>query len=119
MRKWLLPLGAMTAAVLIAYAGTGLFRVYEVPWTPPSYAQAADVLGTSNSSLVAFRDGLNEEQRIQLLSPLTTSEIATRLSLSVKTIETHRKNVMDKLHTRSIAQLTKFAIQSGLTTLEN
>jgi len=49
----------------------------------------------------------------------TTSEIAERLTLSVKTIETHRKNVMDKLQTRSIAQLTKLAIQSGLTTIDN
>ncbi len=49
----------------------------------------------------------------------TTSEIATRLALSVKTVETHRKNVMDKLQTRSIAQLTKIAIQCGISSLNS
>lgn len=47
----------------------------------------------------------------------STSEIATRLGLSVKTVETHRKNVMDKLQTRSIAQLTKIAIQAGISSI--
>ena len=45
-------------------------------------------------------------------------EIAQRLHLSVKTIETHRRQMMEKLEIRSIADLTKFAIREGLTTLD-
>jgi DNA-binding NarL/FixJ family response regulator len=48
----------------------------------------------------------------------TTKKIADRLNLSVKTIETHRRHIMEKLNVTSIAELTKFAIREGLTTLD-
>jgi DNA-binding NarL/FixJ family response regulator len=47
----------------------------------------------------------------------STAQIAERLNLSVKTIETHRQNIMEKLNLRSIAELTKYAIREGLTSL--
>jgi len=48
----------------------------------------------------------------------TTKKIALRLRLSVKTVGTHRRNIMEKLNTDSIAKLTKFAIREGLTSAE-
>lgn len=47
-----------------------------------------------------------------------TKAIAGYLNVSVKTIETHRKQVMDKLGLRTVAELTKYAIREGLTPLE-
>jgi DNA-binding NarL/FixJ family response regulator len=47
----------------------------------------------------------------------STADIAARLHLSVKTVESHRKHIMDKLDLRSVAALTKYAIRAGLTTL--
>lgn len=41
--------------------------------------------------------------------------IAKELNLSVKTIESHRRNIMKKLDRYSIAELTKYAIKAGLT----
>ena len=41
----------------------------------------------------------------------STKDIAARLELSVKTVETHRKQIMDKLEIRSIAGLTKYCIR--------
>jgi len=43
---------------------------------------------------------------------LTTRQIADRLFLSVKTIETHKAHVKEKLHLESANELTKHAIQS-------
>ena len=56
---------------------------------------------------------------LQLISEgKTTREIAYSLYISVKTVETHRMRIMDKLNTHSIAGLTKYAIREGLTSLE-
>ena len=49
----------------------------------------------------------------------STKQISDRLNLSVKTIETHRRNIMEKLDISSIAELTKFAIREGLTSLDS
>jgi DNA-binding NarL/FixJ family response regulator len=60
-----------------------------------------------------------EREIVQLLAEGNTSkEIANLLHISVKTVETHRRNIMSKLKVRSIAALTKFAIREGLTTAE-
>lgn len=48
----------------------------------------------------------------------TSSEIAKNLSLSVKTVETYRSRMMEKLNIRDIPGLVKFAIQHGLTTFK-
>lgn len=47
-----------------------------------------------------------------------TKQIASRLHVSVKTIEAHRRQIMEKLGIHSIAELTKYAIREGLTSLE-
>lgn len=60
-----------------------------------------------------------ETEVLQLLaSGRSTAEIAASLALSVKTVETHRRQVMHKLDLHSVAELTKYAIREGLTSLE-
>ncbi len=48
----------------------------------------------------------------------STKKIASLLFLSTKTIETHRQNVMEKLDLRSVAELTKYAVREGITSLD-
>ncbi|MGB8830708.1 MAG: response regulator transcription factor [Candidatus Sulfotelmatobacter sp.] len=56
-----------------------------------------------------------EREVIQLVAEgKTTKEIASTLSLSVKTAETHRTNLMRKLDLHSIADLTLYAVRNGI-----
>jgi DNA-binding NarL/FixJ family response regulator len=54
----------------------------------------------------------------QIAEGKATKEIASDLSVSVKTIETHRHQIMEKLNLHSVAELTKYAIREGLTVIE-
>jgi DNA-binding NarL/FixJ family response regulator len=59
-----------------------------------------------------------EREVLQLLAEgNSTAQMAECLHLSVKTIETHRQNLMEKLDIRNIADLTNYAIREGLTSL--
>lgn len=79
------------------------------------YVKLADADQGSAFSILSAR----EREVLQLLAEgLSTKEIAGRLNLSAKTVESHRKAVMDKLEIRSIAELTKYAIREGLTRLD-
>src|SRR5258708_7431793 len=66
-------------------------------------------------------DHLTPRQRqvLQLIAEgLSTKEIAYRLELSVKTVETHRAQLMERLQIRDIAGLVKYAIRNGLVSSE-
>jgi DNA-binding NarL/FixJ family response regulator len=57
-----------------------------------------------------------EREVLQLLAEgHSTKEIAARLSVSVKTVETHRSQIMNKVDLHSVAELTKYAIREGIT----
>ncbi len=78
-------------------------------------------LDKRSEPLSAARSPLTQREREihQLLAEgWNTKEIASHLGESVKTVETHRRNMMQKLNMRSIAELTKYAIREGLITVE-
>lgn len=61
-----------------------------------------------------------EREVLQLLAEgRTTKQIALQLHVSAKTIETHRKHIMDRLDLHSVAELTKYAIREGITSLDD
>ena len=65
----------------------------------------------------AEEDQLTTRQRevLQLIAEgENTKDIATKLNLSVKTVETHRKQIMDRLGIHDVAGLVRFAIRAGI-----
>ncbi len=60
-----------------------------------------------------------EREVLQLIAEGKSGrQIAGCLDISVKTVDSHRQQIMKKLNIHSVAQLTKFAIREGLTSVE-
>jgi DNA-binding NarL/FixJ family response regulator len=75
------------------------------------YLRPHDDRGASDQRVLTPR----EREVVQLVAEgKTTKEVATALSLSVKTAETHRTNLMRKLDLHSIADLTLYAVRNGI-----
>jgi DNA-binding NarL/FixJ family response regulator len=61
-----------------------------------------------------------EREVLQLVAEGETSKrIAERLHVSVKTVDAHRQQIMDKLDIRTVAGLTKYAIRKGITSIQS
>ena len=79
------------------------------------FAQLAQPEAQSVFNVLSSR----EREVLQLVAEgKSTREIADKLNLSAKTIETHRMHIMDKLDLHTVAELTKYAIKEGLISLE-
>jgi DNA-binding NarL/FixJ family response regulator len=60
-----------------------------------------------------------EREILQLIAEGNSSkEIAANLNLSVKTVASHRQNIMDKLNCHDVVKLTKYAIRKGITSVD-
>jgi DNA-binding NarL/FixJ family response regulator len=67
------------------------------------------------------KEHLNPRERhiVQLLAEgKTTKQIALQLHVSLKTVDSDRRQVMTKLGVTTVAELTKYAIRGGLTSVE-
>jgi DNA-binding NarL/FixJ family response regulator len=85
-------------------------------WVSPGFAP--NVVESARAPHRLNRIDLTDRQRqiLQLIAEgRPTKEIADILCLSVRTVEFHRYRLMEKLGTRTVADLTRFAIEEGLT----
>jgi DNA-binding NarL/FixJ family response regulator len=73
--------------------------------------------GSTNPAFIVLTD--REREALQLIAEgKSTKEVADALRISVKTVESHRHNIMEKLNLRSVAELTKYAVREGLTSVD-
>lgn len=81
-----------------------------------------DYVAHLNGSKVPNAEVLSGRERevLQLIAEgISTAAIADHLSLSVKTVESHRQRIMSKVDIRTVAGLTKYAIRAGITSLDD
>jgi DNA-binding NarL/FixJ family response regulator len=68
----------------------------------------------------AFPLSSREGEILQLLTEgNNVHEVGSKLFISSKTVESHRANIMEKLNIHALSELTKYALRTGITSLEN
>lgn len=79
------------------------------------FVQSISARDISDSYLLT--DG--ERAVLQLIAEgRVTREIAAQLNISVKTVEARRKKMMEKLKLNNLAELIKFAVREGITSID-
>jgi DNA-binding NarL/FixJ family response regulator len=105
--------------LLIALDAVGRGETYLSPAIAASVVDHALRARPSPSSGPEKPLSAREREVVQLVAEGKSSkEIAMILHIAVPTVDTHRRQIMDKLQLRTIAELTKYAIREGLTSAE-
>jgi DNA-binding NarL/FixJ family response regulator len=80
--------------------------------------QVVDLVGGATDDGPMQRLTPREREVLQLIAEgKATKEVAYALRVSIKTAETHRRSIMEKLNLHSVAELTKLAVREGLSSL--
>jgi DNA-binding NarL/FixJ family response regulator len=117
-----LPKDAAFEELAVAIRTVAARKVYLSPHaTRALVREAAPRTGGTGSQPGGAFEALTPRERevLQLMAEgKATKEIAAVLHVSVKTVETHRRQMMDKLNLDSVAEVTKYALREGLTSLD-
>lgn len=104
------PPSDLTAAIEAVRSGSSYL-------SPAVTHQVLDTIAPPEGAKAPQRATLTERERevLQLIAEgYSSREIADRIQLSCKTVETHRANLMDKLAIHKVAGLVRFAMRAGL-----
>jgi two-component system, NarL family, nitrate/nitrite response regulator NarL len=107
------PPEEVVQAIETVYAGQVVFS--------PEIARAAlnQIVNSRGRTEPSSQLSRREREVLALIAEgLSNKEIASRLDIGVRTTETHRERIMRKLGIHTIAGLTRFAIQHGVSPLE-
>jgi DNA-binding NarL/FixJ family response regulator len=80
-------------------------------------ALAAKPLATRSPEQATILDSLSkrEIEVIRLIAEeMTTQEIADKLFISVRTVDSHRQHILEKIGVRNVAGITRFALEQGI-----
>jgi len=94
-------------------------EIYVSPGIAGSSVRLALERGALGKYLITALLSPKERQVLQLIAEgRTTKYIAGQLKIGEKTVEKHRQHITEKLDLHSIAELTKYAIREGITSVE-
>lgn len=81
-----------------------------------------DIAGSSSVRCTSLLAGELSNRELEVLRLIadgkSTKEIAFLLKVCIKTVDVQRNNIMNKLDLHSIAELTKYAVRKGLTSID-
>jgi len=82
----------------------------------PFYLEPGELMREGENELDKFGMLSGKEKKVLALitSGLSNSAIARELSISIKTVETHRANIMKKLDIHNLVDLVKYSMRKGL-----
>jgi two-component system, NarL family, response regulator NreC len=105
----------VSTALKVVLAG----RKYVGPDVAETVVERAVVQWLSESQCQLPKISSREREVLQLVAEgKSTKEIAASLYVSIKTVETHRRQIMGRLNLPNIPQLTKFAIREGIISVQ-
>lgn len=105
----------------------GAFDFIEKPFTPERLEQIVNAALVSRKPVKAVQDAREAESVLSRLTPrqveivdliaegLTSKEIAVRLGMSFRTVDTHRARIMEKLQVNSLAELLRLRLAAELS----
>lgn len=94
-------------------------EVYLSPWIQKMIVESDGIHARDSGEPMRARLTEREREIVQGISEgLSNKEVASRLGMSVRTVEKRRLLIMERLRITGVAQLTKYAIRNGITTLE-
>jgi len=109
---------AKSAAVAELVRGIQTVMQGDMYLSPAIARQALRGRACARDGIVEAALGPRELQVLALLADGKRSqEIAVQLEISIATVESHRRNITRKLGLHTIAELTKYAVRKGLTSL--
>ena len=83
-----------------------------------SMGQGPSVTATPSEPRPQLLSARETEVAILLCKGLINKEIADKLDISTTTVISHRKNILEKLHARSLADIILYAVMNGLVSIE-
>jgi len=110
------PLSELAMCLNVVRNG-GTFYSKTIQKNMRKYLKESESRSTKKASVVEMLSLREKEVFLLLADGLTPKEIADRLCISPKTVETHKYNIMGKLGAKSVAQLTKIAAKEALITI--
>lgn len=93
-------------------------KTYLCPETASILVEASQRTGNTTGTHSNKRLGRRETEVLRLLAEgLTSPQIAEKMHIAPSTVDVHRRNIMSKLELHTVAELTKYAIRLGLTSM--